>query len=296
MSALPGSTIQRPAARTTNVVTTEVKDMTDSIIVGISAAAAGRRAADWAAHRAVASNAELVLLTVVAKGDDDVDAGQARLEAVRAALVETPTAVITRVVSGHPTDELTRASEGATLLVIGSDHPREPRRGDRGRKIVADAHCTVVVVPDIDTTGRRGVVVGVDGSLVTDAAVQFAAAEAELSGEPVIGVGVWAPPPIANNMGMTGDVFPVGYPIDLQEPTRVLVDGVLDPLRAAHPNMRISTRVEEGEPGHVLNDLARDAALVVVGTHGRGRLARFFLGSVSDQVLTHLATVTAVVR
>lgn len=219
-------------------------------------------------------------------------------EAAQAGATESApqSAVQARVAHGSPTDELTRASEDAALLVIGSDHPADGRRGERGRKIVADAHCTVVVVPDIDTTGRHGIVVGIDGSEVTDAAVQFAAGQAERSGDPVIGVGVWAPMPITSDMGMTGDVFPVGYPVDLKEPTRALVDGVLDPVRAAHPDLKISTRVEEGEPAWVLSDLARDAALVVVGTHGRGRLARFFLGSVSDQVLTDLATVTAVVR
>ncbi|RZI88178.1 MAG: universal stress protein, partial [Microbacterium sp.] len=46
----------------------------------------------------------------------------------------------------------------------------------------------------------------------------------------------------------------------------------------------------------VLNELAASARLTVVGTHGRGAVARFLLGSISQEVLSRLASVTAVVR
>jgi nucleotide-binding universal stress UspA family protein len=48
-------------------------------------------------------------------------------------------------------------------------------------------------------------------------------------------------------------------------------------------------RVETGEPGPVICETAElvDADLIVVGSHGRGRLGRTVLGSVSTHVLGH---------
>ena len=54
--------------------------------------------------------------------------------------------------------------------------------------------------------------------------------------------------------------------------------------------------MERGYPSQVINARAQGARLAVVGTRGRGALARFLLGSVSQEVLARLATVTAVVR
>ena len=53
-----------------------------------------------------------------------------------------------------------------------------------------------------------------------------------------------------------------------------------------------------GEPAEsiVKQAKASKADLIVVGTHGRGAIARFLLGSISQEVLARLATVTAVVR
>jgi len=48
-------------------------------------------------------------------------------------------------------------------------------------------------------------------------------------------------------------------------------------------------RHRRGNPSSQILDLADEwhADLIVVGTHGRNRLDRFFLGSVSHQVITH---------
>ena len=49
------------------------------------------------------------------------------------------------------------------------------------------------------------------------------------------------------------------------------------------------TRVLDGSPGHAICDLADevDAAVVVIGSRGRGGLKRAVLGSVSDHVVRH---------
>ncbi len=264
---------------------------------------AARHAVDWAVSRAAATGQKLVLFTVVggaigAVGEDAVLAQALEAaeqfvagEAQRAR--EVGVEVATRVAHGNPTAALIEASADADLLVIASDRrDRGHHSGPHGPHVVAGAHCPVVVVPDIDTAGRHGVVVGVDGSDVSAAAVRFAAAEAARLGEPLIAVSAWSPVIIQGDFTM----YPEMYVNDLESSTQALVDGMVADVRAAYPQLEIQTRAEEGDPAGVVNDAAADALLAVVGTHGRTGLTRFLLGSTSEQVLHHLATVTAVVR
>jgi nucleotide-binding universal stress UspA family protein len=56
--------------------------------------------------------------------------------------------------------------------------------------------------------------------------------------------------------------------------------------------------VWEGEPGESIVEAAQaeGADLIVVGTHGRGTVGRFLLGSVSDYVVRHAMVPVMVVR
>lgn len=51
----------------------------------------------------------------------------------------------------------------------------------------------------------------------------------------------------------------------------------------------IATELRAGPPAQVITDYAREAAvdLIVMGTHARGGVTRFFLGSVSKAVMEH---------
>jgi nucleotide-binding universal stress UspA family protein len=61
----------------------------------------------------------------------------------------------------------------------------------------------------------------------------------------------------------------------------------LDAFLASIPAATLQGTVRVGSPAHVILDVARewDADLVVLGTHGRRGLPRFFLGSVAETVL-----------
>lgn len=52
---------------------------------------------------------------------------------------------------------------------------------------------------------------------------------------------------------------------------------------------QVKTEVREGDPAGTILDRAdaEHADVIVVGSHGRSGLARFFLGSVSSRVVTH---------
>lgn len=279
--------------------------MGEAIVVGVTDAAAGRRAVDWAAQRAADRRQPLELIAVVggaigAVGEESVLgsalAGARELvEGEASRLAPLGIAVSTRVERGNPVPVLLDASADASLLVIGSDYkgPGSGKaRGAHGVRIAAGAKCPVVVVPDFEVTGRTGVVVGVDGSPVSEKAVAFAAAEAERLGEPLVAVSVWTPLEAPRNMG----VYPVEYLENLEQLTGEAQAVALAGLRQQYPDLDIVRKVERGYPSEIINDLASSARLAVVGSHGRGALARFLLGSISHEVLARLATVTAVVR
>jgi len=275
-----------------------------TIVVGATSKPGSRRAIDWAVDRAASTGARLELVSVIggavgAVGEQEVvqravDSEEAFLCGEAAALSARGIEVAVHVTHGNPTKELVEASTDAGLLVIGSDHTggTDKHRGPHGTRIVAGANCPVVVVPDIDTTGRSGVVVGVDGSEVSHAALAFAAAEASRVAEPLTVVSTWMP------VVYTGDIapYPDMYLTDLQGTTEAFAQSMADDVRKDYPHLEIIVHVDEGDPAAVITDVAASARLAVVGTHGRTGFARFLLGSVSTQVLDHLTTVTAAVR
>lgn len=279
--------------------------MSARIIVGIAPTPAGNRALEWAAQRATDRGASLLLVAVVAGAMGAVGEGTVLenalrtagddLEARAATVRKTGLIVDIEVRRGDPAPELIATSADASLLVIGSDYRgREhgPARGVTGIRIVAGASCPVVVVPDLDTSGRSGVVVGADGSPISEAAIAFAAAEADRLKEPLVAVAVWTPLEHRRDAVVYGGEYLAG----MQAQTEELLALSLAGLRQDYPDLEIVQRVERGYPSEVINELASSARLTVVGSHGRGRIARFLLGSISHEVLSTLATVTAVVR
>jgi len=276
-----------------------------TIVVGVMDSSAGRRAASWAIERAAHHGSALRFMTVVGGAIGAVGEGEVldRATEQAVALLEkhaddarargvSADAVVTR---GKPVDLLVQASGSADLLVIGSDY-RGPdsrtRRGPHGVRITAAAHCPVIVVPDIDLAGRTGIVVGVDGSDLSEAAVAFAAAEADRVGETLTSVTTWTPVPLSVEF----DSYPDVYLENVQKLTEEAQAISLAGIPEDYPDLQVVHVVERGEPGDVINRFALDSRLVVVGTHGRGAIARFLLGSTSQEILTNPTTVTAVIR
>ncbi|WP_336630502.1 MULTISPECIES: universal stress protein [unclassified Microbacterium] len=282
--------------------------MNNTIIVGVKDAQVGSHAVDWAAARADARRQALELIAIVggavgAVGEESIVAEASaasqelldeQIERVRAAY---PTlAVSTRVSTGDPVRVLNEASRVAVLLVIGSDYRGQtegPARGVHGIRIAAGSSCPVVVVPAAETGERRGVVVGIDGSSTSEHALRFAADEADRLGETLIAVSVWTPLTAPRNALA---VYPDMYLANMQAATEEVLALALAGVAVDHPDLVVERRAVRGYPSHVLSEAATDARMIVVGTHGRGALARFLLGSISQEVLSRLTTVTAVVR
>jgi nucleotide-binding universal stress UspA family protein len=69
-------------------------------------------------------------------------------------------------------------------------------------------------------------------------------------------------------------------------------------VRGRQTGIHVSFLVWEGEPGPAIVEAAvsEGADLIVVGSHGRGRVGRFVLGSVSDHVVRHATAPVLIVR
>ncbi len=58
-------------------------------------------------------------------------------------------------------------------------------------------------------------------------------------------------------------------------------------LTASYPNVRVGVHVQLGQPADTIAELGRREGvdMIVIGSHGRRGLERFFLGSVAERVL-----------
>lgn len=133
------------------------------------------------------------------------------------------------------------------------------------------------------------VVVGVDGSTLSDNALMWAAAQAERAGAPLHVVHAFV---YIHAMGGVA-VFDSRDPEELGG--EVCADAAKK-ARAAHPDLPVTTEVRVGSAAPQLLKVAQDAGMVVLGARGHGRVTGALIGSVSQQVAMHASCPVVVVR
>jgi nucleotide-binding universal stress UspA family protein len=181
---------------------------------------------------------------------------------------------------------LVEASKDADLVVVGS-HERNALV-DRlfGRTTTYVAHhaaCPVLLVPAqaAPLSVYRRVVVGVDGSPQSLAALRWARDLAREEGCPLVALHV-------HTFGrLPRDVEP-----ELGEARAWLERVVTDELGAG----TAMCEVEVGAPGEAVLRAVGDEDLLVLGARGTGGFAGLHLGSVSDQCCRHAPCAVAIVR
>jgi nucleotide-binding universal stress UspA family protein len=138
---------------------------------------------------------------------------------------------------------------------------------------------------------RAPVVVGVDGSPESRAAVYFAAWEADRRRLPVRLVhGYQQPSMYGPSMAFAYDATaPLEY-------ARTLVRADADRIGEAYPGLEVSPVVLVGEPARTLVEESAGATLVVVGSRGLSSFYSLLLGSVSAEVAAHSRVPVVVVR
>jgi nucleotide-binding universal stress UspA family protein len=141
-------------------------------------------------------------------------------------------------------------------------------------------------------TGR--VVVGVDGSESSVAALKWAANYAQATGSTIRALLVWHYPTAAG-------VPPVGVPpasveSEVERSRAEELDKAISAALGDEPSVPIERKVAYGHPVEVLVDESADADLLVVGHRGHGGFTGMMLGSVSMHCVSHAHCPVTVVR
>ena len=286
-----------------------------SIVVGVDGTESGHDALDWAAAEAAVRRLPLRVVhgyvTVPSwawLGDvpqpflniDDVEAAANEVleQAVnRARCVASDVDVRGQLVPAAGAPTLLAQCGAAELIVLGSrglGGVRGLLAGSVGFRVAAHATCPVVVVgpmrPVAPGRSATRVVVGVDGTSLSDRAIDFAVRAATQRGVGLTAIHTWRPRAPADLEGVTDD-----WPLAEAAEWRALRD-VLGRCRQRLDTADIELRLVQGRAQDVLVAESAGAALLVVGSRGRGSVRAALLGSVSQAVLQHAGCPVAVIR
>lgn len=202
---------------------------------------------------------------------------------------------------GSPIDMLLEMSKDCTMVVMGS-------RGLTGLSgmvlgsvsgaVVSHASCPVVVVREdnavTDTNKYGPVVVGVDGSEVSQRATEVAFEEAAARGAELLAVHTWVDTQIQGPGA--------GYAVSedhwkaVQEEKDELLTNALSELSEKYSDVVVKKSITRDRPVRSLATAAEGAQLLVTGSHGRGGFKGMLLGSTSRALLQEAPCPMMVVR
>lgn len=130
-----------------------------------------------------------------------------------------------------------------------------------------------------------GIIVGVDGSIHSVRALEWAINEAAIRQTPLTVLTVQQP--------LRGYWGPVVYPGDeefIEHARKVAqeeTDTALDKLGAGPRPPEVTVLSLLGAPAETILEVARDADMIVVGSRGAGGFTKLLMGSVSSSIAHH---------
>jgi nucleotide-binding universal stress UspA family protein len=276
-------------------------DTTHRIVVGVDGSEHSMAALEWAAVQAQRTGVDLEVVAAFGPGyrflsrseadkcmQEDVAEAMVRAEKLAPGVDITSTTF-----EGPPETGLITEGSGADLLVVGSRGLGGFKcllLGSVSRACVHRARCPVVVVAqpgpasdalmtERDERSHR-IVVGIDGSPSSIAALEWAANQAELTGASLEVLMTWE--------WLTGYGWsPINPDFDQERVCQTALSDHLKPVRDAHPGISIQAAAIEGHPAPLLVKASEGADLLVVGSRGHGEFVGVLLGSVSEHCVTN---------
>ena len=135
------------------------------------------------------------------------------------------------------------------------------------------------------SAGRMRIVVGVDGSPSSRAALRWAVRQAVLTGGTVDAVMAWQVPMVLRTSAWA-PIY-VDEASGFEEDAQKTLDAVISGEVARADRREVTARVVNGHPAQVLQEAAAGADLLVLGSRGHGSFAGALLGSVGQYCVHH---------
>ncbi|GAA2712396.1 universal stress protein [Actinoplanes palleronii] len=277
---------------------------TTGIVVGTDGTTTSDAAVDWAAREAHRRGLTLRVVHAfdwdwresrVPVGEHHLDAARRQAEDVVAAAVDRVQRVApgltpqTFTLIGPAVPRLLESARGAQLLVLG----RRGRGGFTGmllgstaQRVATHAPCPVMVIGE-QPAPDAPIAAGVDDSPSADLVLETVFGAAADQNCPITVI----------------RACPPALPAWLTTDPPALDDGELDrleeqlaPWRAKFPDVPVQVALTHHTPPAALIAASHRARLIVVGSHGHGRVSGSLVGSTSLQLLHHAACPVHIAR
>ena len=279
------------------------------IVVGIDGSASSSAALDWAVEAARRRHTRLRLVHAIDMAgsastvgswppvDVQRDMAWSVLTTALADLEDVDVAVETSLGVGRPTPVLLDEADRAQMVVLGSRGRSDLvglLTGSTSLQLAMHATCPVIVVRAgvSEHAGGRSaghVIVGVDGSEVSEAAISFAFEEAATSRVGLTALHAWEWPD--QHLDAHDGLWAAA-----QEAEEAVLAERLAGWTEKYPDVEVTRVTRRADPAGALVDESAGAALTVVGSRGSGGFKGLLLGSVSHAALQYADSPVAVVR
>ncbi|WP_042424679.1 universal stress protein [Streptacidiphilus anmyonensis] len=268
------------------------------VLVGVSHSEAAVWTVRWAADQAALRGLPLLIVhaqewpSAVPPATEPGERGHlwaAHFRATGRALVDTARAealqlhpeldVSLVLAEGSPHGVLRRFGAEASQVVLGTRQLGDveaPFVRSRGAGLFGQVPCPVALVPqrgEPQPEHGGAVVVGVDGSAASEAALAYAFEEADLTGARLVAVEVRTSRSDARS--------------EDDEGARLELAEALAGWHEKYPQVETDREVFTGYPAHLLTERARLARCLVVGSHGRSGWREALLGSTTRSLVHH---------
>jgi nucleotide-binding universal stress UspA family protein len=284
------------------------------IVVGVDGSAASNAAVCWAAHDAVTRKIPLTLVHVVNPtvstwaqaptldrfAEWQEDEGRRILANALKIARDTandnlPIPIDSELMFSATVPTLADLSKTAKLMVVGTYGRGALARGLLGSvssELMRHSHCPVAVIRDEDPRmphpAQAPVLLGTDGSPASELATAIAFEEASRRHVDLIALHAWSDKEIFELPGLDWSAVKA-------EEERLLAEALAG-YQERYPDVTVTRLIVCDRPARALVETSESAQLIVVGSHGRGRLAGTLLGSVSNAVVQSVRMPVIVAR